>query len=154
VNALNDDIVERILSIDAVETVGVIRGGGGFMGFGGGGGTNNGDASTFYILLKDERSLSNKEVEQLIYENTEDLGGEMSVSASNMDISAFGGSGIQVKVEGFDPDEMAVLANDVAKVLSETEGTEDVTTGLEDAGEEIRITVDKVKAIREGLTVA
>ncbi|HBW12273.1 MAG TPA: acriflavin resistance protein [Proteiniclasticum sp.] len=154
VNALNDDIVERILSIDAVETVGVMRGGSGFMGFGGGGGTNNGDASTFYILLKDERSLSNKEVEQLIYENTEDLGGEMSVSASNMDISAFGGSGIQVKVEGFDPDEMAVLAKDVAKVLSETEGTEDVTTGLEDAGEEIRITVDKVKAIREGLTVA
>ena len=154
VNALNDDIVERILSIDAVETVGVMRGGRGFMGFGGGGGTNNGDASTFYILLKDERSLSNKEVEQLIYENTEDLGGEMSVSASNMDISAFGGSGIQVKVEGFDPDEMAVLAKDVAQVLSETEGTEDVTTGLEDAGEEIRITVDKVKAIREGLTVA
>ena len=154
VNALNDDIVERILSIDAVETVGVMRGGGDFMGFGGGGGTNNGDASTFYILLKDERSLSNKEVEQLIYENTEDLGGEMSVSSSNMDISAFGGSGIQVKVEGFDPDEMAVLAKDVAKVLSETEGTEDVTTGLEDAGEEIRITVDKVKAIREGLTVA
>ena len=154
VNALNDDIVERILSIDAVETVGVMRGGGGFMGFGGGGGTNNGDASTFYILLKDERSLSNKEVEQLIYENTEDLGGEMSVSSSNMDISAFGGSGIQVKVEGFDPDEMAVLAKDVAQVLSETEGTEDVTTGLEDAGEEIRITVDKVKAIREGLTVA
>lgn len=154
VNALNDDIVERILSIDAVETVGVMRGGGGFMGFGGGGGTNNGDASTFYILLKDVRSLSNKEVEQLIYENTEDLGGEMSVSSSNMDISAFGGSGIQVKVEGFDPDEMAVLAKDVAQVLSETEGTEDVTTGLEDAGEEIRITVDKVKAIREGLTVA
>ena len=154
VNALNDDIVERILSIDAVETVGVMRGGGDFMGFGGGGGTNNGDASTFYILLKDERSLSNKEVEQLIYENTEDLGGEMSVSSSNMDISAFGGSGIQVKVEGFDPDEMAVLAKDVAQVLSETEGTEDVTTGLEDAGEEIRITVDKVKAIREGLTVA
>ena len=154
VNALNDDIVERILSIDAVETVGVMRGGGGFMGFGGGGGGNNGDASTFYILLKDDRSLTNKEVEQLIYENTEDLGGEMSVSASNMDISAFGGSGIQVKVEGFDPDEMAVLAKDVAQVLSETEGTEDVTTGLEDAGEEIRITVDKVKAIREGLTVA
>lgn len=154
VNALNDDIVERILSIDAVETVGVMRGGGGFMGFGGGGGGNNGDASTFYILLKDDRSLTNKEVEQLIYENTEDLGGEMSVSSSNMDISAFGGSGIQVKVEGFDPDEMAVLAKDVAQVLSETEGTEDVTTGLEDAGEEIRITVDKVKAIREGLTVA
>ena len=155
VNALNDDIVERILSIDAVETVGVMRGGGsGFMGFGGGGGGNNGDASTFYILLKEDRSLTTKEVERLIYENTKDLGGDMSVSANNMDISAFGGSGIQVKVEGFDPDEMAVLAKDVAQVLSETEGTEDVTTGLEDAGEEIRITVDKVKAIREGLTVA
>lgn len=155
VNALNDQVVERILSIDAVDTVGVMRGGGGsFMGFGGGGRPDQGEDSTFYILLKEDRNLTNKDVEKLIYEKTADLGGELSVSANNMDISAFGGSGIQVKVEGFNPDEMAVIAKDVANLLSETEGTEDITTGLEDAGEEIRITVDKVKAIREGLTVA
>jgi multidrug efflux pump subunit AcrB len=153
VNALNDELIERMLTIDAIETVGVMRGGEGFMGFGGGG-RNGADVSTFYILLKDKRTLTNKEVEQLIYEKTEDLGGELSVSANNMDISAFGGSGIQVKVEGFDLDEMAKLTKEVAEILSGIEGTDEVTTGLEDAGEEIRITVDKVKAIREGLTVA
>lgn len=154
VNALNDELMKRMLTIDAIETVGVMRGGEGFMGFGGSGGRTNGDASTFYILLKDKRKLTNKEVEQLIYQKTVDLGGDLSISANNMDISAFGGSGIQVKVEGFDQDEMVRLSKEVADILSAFEGIDEVTTGLEDAGEEIRITVDKVKAIREGLTVA
>lgn len=155
VNALNDQVAERILSIEAVETVGVMRGdGGGFMGFSGGGGMNSGGAATYYILLKDDRSLTNKEVENLIYDKTEEFGGEISVTASNMDISAFGGSGVQVKIEGFNTDGMIEIAYDVAALLESTQGTENVTTGLEDAGEEIRITVDKVKAIREGLTVA
>ncbi len=154
VNALNDQVAERILSIEAVETVGVMRGGGGgVMGMGMGGPESPG-TSTFYILLEEDRELTNRDVEKLIYEKTEDLGGEVSVSASNMDLSALGGSGIQVEVKGFDMDKMAEISREVATLLKETEGTEDVLTGLEDAGEEIRIIVDKDKAIREGLTVA
>lgn len=152
VNALNDEVVEKILSIEAVETVGVMRGGGaGFMGFGG---MQSADASTFYILLKDEREMTNRDVERMIYEVTEDIGGEVSVSASNMDLSALGGSGIAVEIKGFDLDTMAEIAKDTAALLEETEGTDEVTTDLEDAGEEIRIEVNKDKAIVEGLTVA
>ena len=155
VNALNDEVVEKIRSIEAVETVGVMRGGGaGFMGFGGGGGMQSADASTFYILLKDEREMTNRDVERMIYEVMEDIDGEISVSASNMDLSALGGSGIAVEIKGFDLDTIAEIAKDTAALLEETEGTDEVTTGLEDAGEEIRIEVDKDKAIVEGLTVA
>ena len=154
-NELNDELLERILTIEAVETVGVMRGGGaGFMGFGGGADMQGGNASTLYILLKDDREMTNRDVEKMIYEVTEDMGGEVSVSASNMDLSALGGSGIQVDIRGYDLDTMAEIARDAAALLEETEGTEDVTTGLEDAGEEIRIEVNKDKAIVEGLTVA
>jgi len=153
-NALNDEVLERILTIDAVETVGVMRGGGaGFMGFGGGD-MQGGNASTLYILLKDDREMTNRDVERMIYEVTDDMGGEVSVSASNMDLSALGGSGIQVDIRGYDLDTMAEIAKEAAVLLEDTEGTEEVTTGLEDAGEEIRIEVNKDKAIVEGLTVA
>jgi len=153
-NDLNDELLERILTIEAVETVGVMRGGaGGFMGFGGGD-MQGGNASTLYILLKEDREMSNRDVERMIYEVTDDMGGEVSVTASNMDLSALGGSGIQVDIRGYDLDTMAEIAKEAAVLLEDTEGTEEVTTGLEDAGEEIRIEVNKDKAIVEGLTVA
>ncbi len=155
VNALNDDLMERILAIEAVETVGVMGpGSAGFMGFGPMGGRDSGDASTIYILLRDERAMTNRDVEAAIYATAADLGGDVSVSASNMDLSALGGSGIAVDIKGFDLDVLAGIARDVAVIARETAGTEAVLTGLEDAGEEIRITVDKDKAIVEGLTVA
>ncbi len=158
INALNDAVMERILTIDAVETVGVMgAGGAGFMGFGPPGGSGSGSGaseSTYYILLKDEREMTNRDVERAIYETTRDLGGEMTVSASNMDLSALGGSGISVNVEGFELDTLADLSREIAAIARDTEGTDEVLTGLEDSGEEIRITVDKDKAIIEGLTVA
>ncbi|NLW12191.1 MAG: MMPL family transporter [Clostridiaceae bacterium] len=147
--AMNDLISSRIIEIEAVETVGAMAGGGtaGFMGGGG-------DGTSFYIMLREDRSLTNKDVERLIYEKTADLDVEMSVTASNMDMSALGGSGIAVNVRGNDLDEMAEIARDVADIMRGVEGTAKVTTGLEDSGRETRVIVDKAAAMREGLTVA
>lgn len=150
--ALSDAVAERILAIDAVETVGAMQGGGGGpLGFGGGGG--GGDATTFYIMLKEDRSLTNRDVERLILQGTEDLAGEIQVSASEMDLSALGGSGVQVQILGQDLDALAALAAEVGQVMETVPGLHNVETGLEDSGEEIRIQVDKAKAMREGITV-
>jgi multidrug efflux pump subunit AcrB len=149
--AMNDEVMNRILKIEAVETVGAMSGGQSGLGFLSGGSDNG---TTFYILLKDNRSLSNTDVERLIYENTADIDMEMSVSASNMDISMLGGSGIQVNIKGRDLDILAAISKDVAGLLSSTEGAVNIETGLEDADKETRIQVDKDKAMREGLTVA
>lgn len=150
--AMNDEVMKRILEIEAVETVGAMSGGGQsgltLMGRG------SGDSTTFYILLKEKRNLTNRDVEKLIYEKTKDLDAEIEVSATNMDISILGGSGIQVNIKGQDLDTLAGIAKDIAEILRSTEGTANVETGLEDADRETRILVDKDKAIREGLTVA
>lgn len=148
--AMNDEVMGRILQIDAVETVGGMAGQQSGMGFMSGGSENE---TSFYILLKEQRTQTNKDVERLIYEKTADLDAEISVSASNMDMSALGGSGIEVVINGRDLDTLAGIANDIAAIASNTEGTANIETGLEDAGEEIRIQVDKDKAMREGLTV-
>lgn len=154
VNALNDEVAERILSIESVETVGVMRGSGNGMELLGMGGETGNGASTFYILLEEDRKITNRDVEKLIYEKMEDLGGKISVTASNMDMSAFGGSGIQVEIKGYDLDILAGLSRETANLMEETEGIGEVVTGMEDAGEEIRVQVDKARAMREGLTVA
>lgn len=149
--AMNDEVMKRILEIEAVETVGAMSGGQAGLTLMGRG---SGDSTTFYILLKDKRDLTNRDVEKLIYEKTKDLDAEIKVSATNMDISVLGGSGIQVNIKGQDLDTLAEIAEDIAEILRSTEGTANVETGLEDSDRETRILVDKDKAMREGLTVA
>jgi multidrug efflux pump subunit AcrB len=90
--------------------------------------------TSFYILLKDQRSQTNRDVERLIYEKTEDLDVEIDVSATNMDISVLGGRGIRLNIRGQDLDTLMEISNDVADILSEVEGTANVETGLEETG--------------------
>ena len=90
----------------------------------------------------------------MILEKTADLDVEIAVTASNMDLSALGGSGIEVLIKGNDLDILAGAAEEVADILRATEGTMAVKTGNEDAATETRIIVDKDAAMREGLTVA
>ncbi|NLT11938.1 MAG: MMPL family transporter [Clostridiaceae bacterium] len=150
--ALNDEVMNRILDVKDVDTVGVMTGGQSGLAMLGGGGSDN--ESTFYILLKDKRSMTNAEVEKAIYENLNDLNVELDIQSDNMDLTALGGSGIQINVKGYDLDQLAIISNEVAELLRTVPGTDNVTTGLEDADTETRIIIDKSAAMREGLTVA
>ncbi len=148
--ALNDEITKRILEIDDVYSVGAMSGSlGGGMGMG----QMPGD-TTFFILLNENRTLSNRDVEKMILQRTEDLEVDISVSTSDMDMTALGGSGIQVVVKGNDLDTLALTAEGVAALLRETEGIAEVVTGEEDAETETRIILDREAAIRAGLTTA
>ena len=149
--AMSDEVMARILTIDDVASIGAISGSSGGMGMMDG--PSSGDTS-FYILLKDDRTMTNRDVERLIFEYTQDLDAEITVSASEMDISALGGSGIEVVIKGSDLDVMAAAAEEVADILRNTEGTADVLSGNEEAGTETRIIVNREAAAREGLTTA
>lgn len=153
-NQMNDEVMRRILEIEAVESVGVMSAGDSGLGMLSGLATGTGGGSTFYILLNEDRDMTNLDVESEIYKRTADLDIDVSVMASNMDLSVLSGSGIQVNIKGNDLDRLAEIAVDIAGKLSEVEGTANITTGLENAERETRITVDKDKAMREGLTVA
>lgn len=149
--AVSDEVMGRILEIDAVASVGAFSGSGGgmrmMMGPSSGG-------TSFYILLKDNRTMTNRDVERLILEKTSDLDAELSVSSSEMDLSALGGSGIEIVIKGNDLDVLAAAAEEVAEIIRETEGVAVVKTGYEDAATETRIIVDRDAAMRQGLTVA
>lgn len=142
----SNEFIDRILTIEDVETVGALEGN--QMGP-----TKSGDMS-FYIILKENKKLSNTQVEQVIYNKTKDMNCKIDVSASNMDMSALGGSGISIQVKGNEFDMLQKISNDIANILKDVKGTKDISNGLKDADTEIRIIVDKNKAMEYGLTVA
>lgn len=144
---LIDEVSERILNIEAVEYVGALSGGMG-MGF------SNQSSIEYYILLKDDRTLSNLDVERLIYEKTDDMDVELVVQSSTMDLSMLGGSGIQIMIKGSDLDILANTAADIAQLVKDVEGTAHVEWQGQADESEIRIIVDKDEAMRNNLTIA
>lgn len=143
----------RILEISDVETVGAYAGSGSSMSMLTGGGSGN--SVTMYVLLKEEeRELTNEEVGERIKESTKDLDCELSVNSSAMDMSALMGSGVRMNIKGKDLDTLQSVSEDVMKKLESVDGLENISNGLEDAGQEYRISINKAKAMKYSLTVA
>ncbi|MDD5796573.1 MAG: efflux RND transporter permease subunit, partial [Oscillospiraceae bacterium] len=64
------------------------------------------------------------------------------------------GSGISIKLYGNDLDKLKETAEDMAEKMSDIEGIDTTDSGIEATTPEIRITVDKEKAVLKNLTVA
>ena len=147
-------MTEKIQTIDDVESVGAMAGGGGIAMSMMGGGGSSGNNVTLYIILKEEKQLSNEEISNQITELTKDMEGEIKVSSSAMDMGALAGEGLSVQVKGRDLDKLKKIAAEVKEVVAAVEGTTEVSDGLEETEREFRITVDKEKAAKYGMTVA
>ena len=89
-----------------------------------------------------------------ITDATADLGAEISVSTSNMDLSVLGGSGLQMRVSGEDLDEMLAVSQDMMELLGRVEGFTDITNAQEEGDEQLHLIVNKDAAMQYGLTVA
>ena len=109
---------------------------------------------SFYAITNENPKLSNKELQKEIEKRTKDVDGELTIHMSNMDMSAFGSAGVNVQIQGKDLDKLQEISSDVKKIVADTKGTQNVFDGTEENGEELRISVDKEKAAKYGLTVA
>lgn len=147
---LSDEVMARIQTIDEVETVGATMGG--TMNL------NGGEANTvsLYVMLDEEMERSSQEISQEIEAMCQDLDCEVSASGSAMAESSamLGGNGISIDVCGDDLDDLAQTAQSVASILEGVEGTQEVSSGIEETNPEIHFAVDKDAAMKEGLTVA
>lgn len=148
----SDEVIGAIEDIEDIEEIGAMSGGGGMAAMMGGGGSSN--SVSMYLLLKEDKVLSGEELEKEILDRTKDIPCEVAVSTQSMDMSALGGSGIQVRIKGRELDELASIARDIAAIVEDTEGTENVSDGQEESDSEYRIVVDKAKAMKYKLTVA
>ena len=144
--AMCDTVLERILSVEGVSTVGAMESQS-LMG--------GGSSLSIYVLLGEERSESSQQIARRIEEATADLDCTVTANGSTMDMSMMtGGSGIRLAVTGDDMDILRQTAAGLAECLSGVEGIAAVSDGQEDGSTEVRVTVDKSKAAEYGLTVA
>ena len=144
--AMCDTVLERILSVEGVSTVGAMESQS-LMG--------GGSSLSIYVLLGEERSESSQQIARRIEEATADLDCTVTANGSTMDMSMMtGGSGIRLAVTGDDMDILRQTAAGLAECLSGVEGVASVSDGQEDSSTEVRVTVDKNKAAEYGLTVA
>ena len=154
---VSDEIVDRLLSMEDVVDVGAMASTSSMAAL-----TGSGDAATnavdIYISLKEDKKKSNKELSSDMMELLEDIcteeEAEISIETSSMDMSALGGSGISIQVQGRDLDTLQELAKEVAAIVEGVEGTRNVSDGLEETTGELRIIIDRDKAMEHGLTVA
>ncbi|MDR0220612.1 MAG: efflux RND transporter permease subunit, partial [Lachnospiraceae bacterium] len=157
-----DEAVEILRGLPEVTDIGATTGGGGYEsllgGAMGGGGGGAGNASTIYLLMPEDKERTNVElaavIEDMLADIVERENIELAVSTSEMDISMLSGSGITINVKGREIDTLQAIAADVAAIVETVEGTTEVSDGMEDSSGELRIVIDRDKAIGYGLTVA
>lgn len=149
---MSNEVVKKICEVPDVETVGAYTGTGSSMSMLTGNSGN--ETVTMYVLLKEDRELSNEEITNQITEKTKNLDCTLDVNASAMDMSALMGQGVNIVIRGKDLDKLQKISEDLMKELKKVDGLEEITNGLEDAGEEYRISIDKAKAMKYSLTVA
>lgn len=151
-SALADQVVEEVLQADDVVTVGAMSAtsGSSMLSMG-----NTSDTSvTMYVILDEDKKHTGDEIAAQIQERTKDLDCTLDISTSLMDLSALGGSGIQVEIKGKELDTLESLATQTAEILQQTEGLQNVSDGMEETTPEIDLAVDEEKAAACNLTTA
>ena len=146
----SDQVIAAIQDMEDIESIGAMAGGGGMSSMMGG----SSDSVSMYLVLKEDRTLSNEEMEKEIFKRTKGIPCEVQVQTSSMDMSALGGSGITIQIKGKELDQLQELAQKVGKIVGGVPGTTNVSDGMEDTDQEYRIVVDKEKAMEYSLTVA
>ena len=153
--ATADSVMDAVMTVDGVDTVGAMSGGSSDMvAMAGGNAAADNTTFTYYVLLGDKAPKA-KVVEQEIYGKTADLNCEIEVNSNGMmDMSALSGSGIEVDLYGSELNDLAAAGKQVMALMEGIDGIQNVTDGQGAGDAEINITIDKDKAMRMGLTVA
>lgn len=146
-------IIAKVMEIKDVKTIGSMQNSGNGMEAMGGGSSNK-KSVTMYLMLKEDKVLTNKQIQKKIEKKTKDFDCELNISGSNMNMGAVAGSGVSVSVKGTDMDELRKIADQVAEIATKTKGITEVSDGQEETTDEVHVVVDKKKAVQNGLTVA
>ena len=145
-----DEVAEKAMTIDGIETIGAMAGGSALSMMG----SSSTDSISMYMILDEESEVRSADVIAQLDDLTKDMDCEVTADTSASDMTSLMGSGLTINVKGNNLDKLQELAGEVAKVVENTEGTVDVDDGLENTTPSFTISVDKEKAAKYGMTVA
>ncbi len=154
--ATTDEVIERMLKIEGIGTIGVLTGNGSALLVSESAGEDDFRHMSFMIMTADENAGEeeikriNREIEQIGTDMSIDL--TMTSMATEMD-SLTGGSGLSLNVYGQDIDELTRITGEICDIVDTIDGYENISNGSEDAGKAAHVTIDKNKAMGLGLSV-
>ena len=148
---VTDEIVARLETIEDIQNIGAMLGSGSISLSGESDVTNS---TVIYVTTKEEKSKTNQELAKDIEAMMTDMENvELSIQTASMDLTALSGSGVTIQVRGRELDTLQEIAAEVSEIVTQVEGTSDVSDGMEEAAGEIRVLIDRKKAMDYGLTV-
>ena len=150
--SMTDTVMKKVKEIKDVDSVaGMISSGSSGISSMTSGGSSNEDQSSMYVLLKEKKKHTNKEIKKEILKKTKKFDCEVEVQESSMDMSALGGSGISVQIKGNDLNKLRSIGKDIAQIARGYErNTECISNGSEETTPDLHVVVDKKKAVKNG----
>ena len=160
---LADEMTEIFMDMEDVETVATTIGSSSGMAmmsmFG------SGSDISFTINLKSNRKLSTMDNEKLIidvldtfdYSSVEGINDtdilDYNVSAQNSAGALTGGSGIAIKISGYDLLTLESIANDISEILAGVDHVIEIDNGVSQGSDNVKLTVNQDQAMTYGLTI-
>lgn len=90
-----------------------------------------------------------------LQQRTSGLNCEVITDASSSEaMSSMTGSGLSLRIQGPDQDELVRISEDVMGIVGQVEGYTEIENGMEDAATELHLVVDRDKLTKDGYTVA
>ena len=147
---------KELNNYEEFETVGVILGSStSLLGVTGNSSNSAGSVMAYCVLNKDSLNKS-EQISKELERKFEKIDGEVQISggsASSMS-TLLGDEGVQIILYCDDLDKLKETADDMAEKLKAVEGIGETDNGIDSTSPELKVSVDKQKAIQKGLTVA
>lgn len=147
---------KELNNYEEFDTVGVILGSStSLLGVTGNSSNSAGSVMAYCVLNKDSLNKS-EQISKELERKFEKIDGEVQISggsASSMS-TLLGDEGVQIILYCDDLDKLKETADDMAEKLKTVEGIGETDNGIDSTSPELKVSVDKQKAIQKGLTVA
>lgn len=115
---------------------------------------SNAQSVSIYLVLDEDAPAKSEDLQKALSSVAAENDCEIAVEASTDFMSYLGGTGVTMTVKGDDLSEMSTFTKNLGDAVAQVDGVDEVTTDMENPTSQLMVTVDKDKAIKEGLTVA
>ncbi|MBP1585697.1 MAG: efflux RND transporter permease subunit, partial [Lachnospiraceae bacterium] len=150
-----DQLIERMNSIEGIDSVCVMSGNADRALMMGGSSDSFNSYSLMILCENDEAGAEEvAEITEKMYACAEGLNLTMSVSSGLDAMDQLLGSGLSIDIFGEDIGEITRISKDIMDIIGTVQGYTDITNGNEDAKQILHMYIDRDAAINDGLTVA
>ena len=156
--ATADAAIDAILTVDGVDSVGVMDAGSTMGLVSSMSGAGSGSYGQYICYLTTAEDITDTRVQEICREVEAAAAGldcTVTASAGGMaDMSAMMSSGLSVNIYGKEMDTLVAISEDVMALAESVDGFENASNGLEEGDQTIHLVIDRDAAMRLGLTTA